>query len=304
GTATLASSCNLTGTTLNIGGAGGVVLYNSAGSVAVVNLTAGTLGTLGGINPVTVTGPLTLGGGKVTNALVNAGGGLAINGNVTISGAKLVNPGTAIWSAGNIIGVNGAVISNLLGATFINTFDGNAGVGAGATPLFVNAGTFQKTGGTAALGATSIDFQFINTGTVEVQTNTLRYAINQQTAGLTLLDGGGLDAQAQPLQLLGGSLMGTNLITVANTQNVVNSATINPGLPLGELDISGNFQQTASGTLNIELGGYSAGTNFDLVTVTGGGAGGVATLGGALNVTLTNGFSPTNGAAFTFLTAI
>src|SRR6185369_15584262 len=71
----------------------------------------------------------------------------------------------------------------------------------------------------------------------------------------------------------------------------------------GELDISGNYQQTASGALNIELGGYAPGTNFDLVTVTAGGAGGVATLGGTLNVTFTNGFSPTNGATFTFLTA-
>ena len=304
GTATLSSSCNITGTTLNIGGTGGTVLYNSAGSVAAVNITAGTLATLGGINPVTVTGPLTLGGGKITNAIVTANGGLFINGNVTLNGAKLVNPGTAIWSAGNITGLNGSVISNLLGATFINTFDGSIATGAGATPIFVNAGSFQKAGATAPAGTTSIDFQFINTGTVEVQTNTLRYTINQQTAGLTLLDGGGLSAQSpQPLQFLGGSLVGTGLVTVANTVNILNSSTISPGLPLGELDISGNYQQTASGNLNIELGGYLPATGFDLVTVTAGGAGGVATLGGTLNVTLTNGFSPTNGATFTFLTA-
>ena len=303
GVATLTSGCVLTGTTLNIGGTGGVVLYNSAGAVAAVNMTAGTLGTLGGINPVTVTGPLTLGGGNVTNALVTANGGLTISGNVTINGAKLVNPGLAIWSAGNFTGANGAVFSNLLGATFLNTFDGSAASGTGTTPIFVNQGTFAKTNGTAAAGTTSIDFQFINTGTVEVRTNTLRYGINQQTAGLTLLDGGGLSAQAQPLQFLGGSLVGTGLVTVANVQHLVNSASVSPGFPLGEMDITGNYQQTASGVLNIELGGYSGGTNFDLVTVTGGGGAGVATLGGTLSVALTNGFSPTNGATFTFLTA-
>jgi hypothetical protein len=75
------------------------------------------------------------------------------------------------------------------------------------------------------------------------------------------------------------------------------------GAVLGELDISGDYQQTASGVLNIELGGNAPGTTYDLVTVTAGGAGGVATLGGTLNVILTNGFSPTNGATFTFLTA-
>ena len=296
---TLASGCNVTAATLNIGS--GILNYNSAGSVAVLNLSAGTLG---GISPVTVTGPLTLGGGTITNALVTAAGGLAINGNTTLNGGKLVNPGLATWSAGNFTGANGAVFSNLFGATFNNTFDGILASGAGTTPVFVNAGSFLKTGATAPAGTTSIDFQFINTGTVEVQTNTLRYGINQQTAGLTLLDGGGLSAQAQPIQLLGGSLVGTGLVTVANLQNVINSATISPGLPLGELDISGNYQQTASGALNIELGGYAAGTNFDLVTVTAGGAGGVATLGGTLNITLTNGFSPTNGATFTFLTAL
>ena len=300
GTATLASTCNLTGAILNISGANSIVNFNSSGTVAVVNLTGGTLG---GTTPVTVTGPLTLGGGTITSALVTAAGGLTINGNTTLNGGKLVNPGLAVWSAGNFTGANGAVLSNLFGATFNNTFDGILASGVGATPIFVNAGSFQKTGATAPLGATSIDFQFINTGTVEVQINTLRYGINQQTAGLTLLDGGGLSAQAQPIQILGGSLVGTNLITVPNTQNVINFATISPGLPIGEMDISGNYQQTASGTLNIDVGGYTPATGFDLVTVTAGGAGGVATLGGTLSITLTNGFFPTNGATFTFLTA-
>jgi Putative Ig domain len=102
---------------------------------------------------------------------------------------------------------------------------------------------------------------------------------------------------------LGGSLVGTGLVTVANVQNIVNSATISPGFSPGELDIAGNYQQTASGVLNIDLGGLVPGTGFDLITVTAGGAGGVATLGGTLNVTLINGFSPGKGATFTFLTA-
>ncbi|MCX6928258.1 MAG: YDG domain-containing protein, partial [Verrucomicrobia bacterium] len=299
GTATLTAVCDVTGATLAINT--GVLNYNSAGPVAAVNLNGGTLA---GTSTINVTGQLTLAGGTVTSSLVNANGGLNINGGgFILNGGKLINRGTAVWSAGNFTGANGAVFTNALGATFINSFDGNAPSGAGATPLWVNNGIFQKTNGTAALGATSIDFQFLNTGTVEVQTNTLRYAVNTQTAGLTLLDGGSLTAQAQPLQLLGGSLVGTGLVTVANVQNVINSAAISPGLSPGELDIAGNYQQTASGVLNIELGGNSPGTGFDLVTVTAGGAGGVATLGGTLNVTLINGFSPPKGAAFTFMTA-
>jgi hypothetical protein len=300
GLATLSASCNVTGAILTVGGAGGILNFNGTGSVSTVNLNSGTLG---GTSPINVTGPLSLSGGTITNALVIANGGLSISGNTTLNGTKLVNPAMAIWSAGSLTGANGAAISNLLGASFINTFDGNIATGAGTTPVFFNAGSFQKTNGTAAAGTTSIDFQFINTGTVEVRTNTLRYSANQQTAGLTLLDGGNLSAQANPIQLLGGSLVGPGLLTVANVQNVVNSAAISPGLPIGELDIAGNYQQTASGVLNIDIGGNTPATEFDLVTVTAGGAGGVATLGGTLNVALTNGFSPTNGAIFTFLTA-
>jgi hypothetical protein len=301
GVATLTATCDVTGANLSINGANCVINYNSAAPAGAIILNQGTLG---GTSPVTVTGLLSLSGGTVTNALVTANGGLTISGNTTLNGAKLVNPGLATWSAGAFTGANGAVFSNLFGATFINSFDGNAASGAGSTPIFVNVGSFRKTGASAALGTTSIDFQFINTGTVEVQTNTLRYGLNQQTAGVTLLDGGGLAAQAQPIQLLGGSLVGTGLVTVANTQNLINSSTISPGLSLGELDISGNYQQTAAGVLNIELGGYAPATGYDLVTVTAGGAGGIAMLDGTLNVTLTNGFSPTNGAIFTFLTAV
>ena len=307
GAVTLAAGCVVTGTTLNINS--GVLNYDSAGSVGVVSLNGGTLG---GTSPVNVAGLLTLAGGTVTNSMVIANAGLNINGGgFILNGGKLVNPGLAVWSAGNLTGANGAVFSNLFGATFINTFDGNAPSGAGATPTFINAGVFQKTNGTAALGATAIDFNFINTGTVEVRTNTLNFNFNQQTAGLTLLDGGALSGKAgggggtaQPIQILGGSLVGTGLVTVANTAHLINSAAISPGLPLGELDVSGDYQQTSSGALNIEVGGYVPGTGFDLVAITAGGAGGVATLGGALNVMLTNGFSPTNGATFTFLTAL
>ena len=300
GTLTLSPTCVVSGTALSLTGAGAVVIYNTPSSVSAINLSAGSIG---GAGPINVSGQLALGGGTISNLVVTANGGMVISGNTTLNGTMLVNPTNAIWSAGNIVGLNGAAISNLVGASFINSFDGNMNTGAGTTPVFVNSGTFQKTNGTAAAGFTSIDFQFINTGTVEVQTNTLRYGINQQSAGLTLLDGGNLAAQAQAVQISGGSLVGFGSITLANAQNLINSSSMSPGLPVGELDIAGNYQQTASGILNIDIGGYSPGTNFDLMTVAAGGGGGAANLNGTLRVAFTNGFVPTNGATFKFLTA-
>ena len=61
--------------------------------------------------------------------------------------------------------------------------------------------------------------------------------------------------------------------------------------------VSGNFTQNA-GKLEIELGGTTAGVQFDTVAV-----GGTATLGGTLEAKLIPGFTPTYGQKFQFLTA-
>ena len=64
GTATLAPGCNVAGTTLDLTSSGSVLVFDSAGTVATVNVSAGILG---GTSPITVTGALTLGGGNITN---------------------------------------------------------------------------------------------------------------------------------------------------------------------------------------------------------------------------------------------
>jgi len=68
------------------------------------------------------------------------------------------------------------------------------------------------------------------------------------------------------------------------------------------LSITGNLAQAASCFINIELGG-TAPTAYDRVAVFPGfGGGGTATLAGALNVQLANGFVPVVGNVFTAMT--
>jgi hypothetical protein len=55
--------------------------------------------------------------------------------------------------------------------------------------------------------------------------------------------------------------------------------------------------QTAAGILNLEIGGYSAGIDFDQLAISG-----QATLDGTLNVSLINGFVPMSGYFFQVLT--
>ena len=70
----------------------------------------------------------------VTTVTLSATPAVAEGGSITYT-ATLDNPAE---TALTITLSNGAVINNPLGATFINTFDGNAAKGAGATPIFVN----------------------------------------------------------------------------------------------------------------------------------------------------------------------
>jgi hypothetical protein len=67
--------------------------------------------------------------------------------------------------------------------------------------------------------------------------------------------------------------------------------------PIGVINITGSYVQTASGALSIELGGTTAGTQYDQLRV-----GGSATLNGALNVSLVPGFLPADGNSFQVLT--
>src|SRR5207253_6719188 len=87
----------------------------------------------------------------------------------------------------------------------------------------------------------------------------------------------------------GKTLSGSGTLTVNGGTNfsVTNSGTVAPGLSPGILTISGNYTQNAGGSLNIEIGGLTVGTQYDQLVVTGN-----ATLAGTLNATLINGFTP------------
>src|SRR5262249_21128535 len=121
---------------------------------------------------------------------------------------------------------------------------------------------------------------------------TMNFSKLTQTSGTTSLKGGAL-AFVAPLALQGGTLNGAGNIT----GDVNNSGgDVTPGFSPGNIAISGNYTQGSAATMDIELGGTAAGHN-DVVT-----AGGAATLDGPLNVTLINGFTPSNGNMFTPLT--
>ncbi|MBL8879323.1 MAG: hypothetical protein JNG88_09415 [Phycisphaerales bacterium] len=152
-----------------------------------------------------------------------------------------------------------------------------------------NSGTLTKSAGA---GEWRMYGTLNNAGVVELLSGRLYVDALQQSAGVTLLSGG--DLQAAGVTLNGGVLTGFGGVVAA----VTNAAgTVAPGDNIGMLAITGAYAQGGSATLEIELGGMNAGTEHDQLVVSG-----TASLAGTLHIRFAGGFTPLAGNQFTILT--
>ena len=281
---------------------GAVSVNNSDGSLdigaastwsAPVNLISGTLT---GAGALTISNQLNWSGGGLSGTgKKTVSGTLNLSGNyLNLDGTTLETTGTTVWTGnGTLYTNNGAIWNN----TSTGTIDlqGDADLGSyyytGNQFTFNNAGTFTKSNGTTT-DESYINGFFNNTGTVQVQAGKLRFIGGYtQTAGTTNLSGGSLTFENSPLNLQGGNLAGIGTIT-GNVNNT--GGQINPGNTIGTLTVAGDYSQTGTGTVNLELG---SATSFDKLNITG-----AADVGGILKLNLTNGYTPTIGTKFTVLT--
>jgi hypothetical protein len=153
--------------------------------------------------------------------------------------------------------------------------------------LFGNFGTVALQQGTLALSnAENSGMMLVSSGT------TLGVGSYVQTTGSTIVNGGTINGGS--LSIYGGALTGTGTInaTVTNGGQVVPGGAGAAGL----LTMNGAYTQTATGALDIELGGMSGGM-IDLLAVSG-----TASLGGTLNVATIGSFTPALGNTFQVLT--
>lgn len=106
---------------------------------------------------------------------------------------------------------------------------------------------------------------------VTISVNVVIKGGKAQASIVRILNGGSLTLSNSTLvtQLvdlaLGAQLIGYGVIT----GDVFNRGTISPGLPIGILSILGNYTQTLSGKLNIELAGLEQGVEHDALLVVG-----------------------------------
>lgn len=247
----------------------------------------------------------------------------AIGSGVTAIASQFANTGTVEIQTG-ILNLTGlftnfsAATTTLAGGTYQITGTlqfANANIATNAANIILNGPTSQivnQTGvnalanfatNTAAASFTvqngrtlSTAANFTNEGslTVAAGSNFTTSRGFTQPSGTTTLVGGSLTA-ADGVVLLGGTLSGTGVINAS----VTNAARIDVGgeTAVGVLMITGDYLQTAEGTLALELAGTEPGIQHDQLRI-----GGTAILDGILAVALLDEFTPQVGDAFRILT--
>ena len=248
--------------------------FNSSNVISPASLTLGPFGSLGGSNLVTVSGPMTwnnsftIGG---SNSVIADGGLIIGPGNVTLDGRTLVNLDSALWTndgVGQLLLIDGAVLSNAPGATFDcvgnSTFEASSGGG-----LVANAGLFQTIGAPAT---TVIRAPFSNNAVVEVQSGLLSIAdggssisVTNSLAKIAVFSNATIDFNGGTFLLDSSAIIdGPGNLSVSGSQAVADLA--------GEVDLMGT--NTFSGGVADITGDYNCVSN-DLVI-----AGGTANFNG------------------------
>ena len=215
---------------------------------------------------------------------------LTINASTSQVSGNTLTGGTWVVTAGGTLVLSNVAITANQGSI---TLAGTDATFAALNGLTSNAGSLNIQGGRSF--ATTGDFSNCGTLTIDTGSTFTSNGNYAQTDGNTFLSGGTLTASGTVL-LQGGQLAGTGSIN----GSVNNAALVQIGddVTVGILRINGGYAQTAEGSLQVKIGGYNAGTDFDQLLVTG-----QATVDGTLTITLINSFSPNSGDTFSVLSA-
>jgi hypothetical protein len=244
---------------------------------------------------------------KVTNwgnGTFRSAGTLTNNGNLNLDlgglrylDAQLNNTGNIFQNRDSIRLSDGAILNNSGNYEVQYSGSGNpVDIIQRGNGTFNNSGTYKKT----LSGINGIGVTFNNTGTVEARSGTIDFTSIYTHNNANMILSGGKFIFRKALIINGGSIEGNGSIDVENI-GMTNSGLLNPRLAgnteFGRLTINSNYTETNSASINIQLGGNTAGIDFDQVDING-----TATFDGKLNVSLLNDFTPTLGSTFDVLT--
>ena len=241
------------------------------------------------------------------NALNVAGGslltiaaGVTIHGNtgfIVANANDILLQGTIRADGGGTLTVSG--VSNFAAGTLTGgswQVVGNSVLQLEGADITTNAASILVDGSNAKLldgGATSAIAGLIANAvgghlTIQNGANVSIAGVFTNQGSLTV--GAGSTFTAASLDVAsGGVLNGSGTVAA----NVINGGLVGPGTSPGILTVNGDYSQSATGILTIEIGGTTAGSGYDQLNVSG-----ATTIDGTLNVDLINGFGPTTGQMF------
>jgi hypothetical protein len=239
-------------------------------------------------NACNVTGGTIQGSGTLT---IPSGAALNVNGFVFWSQRTINNSATTtIAGSGAIATQGGGVFNNLSGGVFDIQNDNGIGYSSGSPAAFNNFGLLEKSAGA---GSSPFSALFTNSATVQIESGTIYFTPNfEQIAGATTVASNAILRVGSLALLDGGTLSGLGTVSGA----LSNAAVVAPG-PFGALTVVGNYTQGGLGVLQTTLGGAAAG-QYSRLSVTGS-----ASLAGAMDVALLNGFTPVVGDIFGVISA-
>ncbi len=220
--------------------------------------------------------------------VANANDLLSLRGNTTYRGGSYTGLGTIRQFGPAEIAANTTIDVALYdwdGGTF---GAGSTAVNPGVT-FTINSSVIDQFGG-------AYDGTITVADTASLQVNTAAPWAIDPAGSLTL---GGSTATVGGADIVNrGSIQGVGSFSA----NVTNLGTVGPGNSAGLIEFLGNYAQTAAGRLEIELGGTTQGSEYDLLSITGTGS-----LNGTLDVSLIDLggglFMPSLGNTFEILTA-
>jgi hypothetical protein len=254
-------------------------------------------------------GTLTVGSGSkfdVNGNLTNFSGTTLTGGTYNVTGTLQFNNANIVTNAANITltGASSQILNQSSGNGLANFATNNGGASftvAGGRVLstsaaFTNNGSLTITGSGSGFttGGNLSNAGSLTIGTSSTFTLGGTASTFTQTAGTTTDDGTLTLPSAGKMSVNGGSVFGNGTISGA----VASSGTITPGdssTATGILTDKGAYTQNPTGKLDISIGGTTAGKQYDVFNPT------TASLGGALNTTLINGFTPSIGQTFTIM---
>ncbi len=200
-----------------------------------------------------------------------------------LAGTTITFTGTGNQNSGTLEAASGGILA--IAGTWTNSGTveaGASGLVSATTPTNLSAGTLS--GGTWIAGSNGS----LSLG-ASITTAAATIILSGTSATFSGLSGLSAIAPGGSIELLQGAAFTT-------TGDLDNAGTINLADP-GILNVSGAYTQESTGVFDVGIGGTTAGSQYGQLNVTG-----QATLNGALNVSLLNGFTPAASNSFEIMT--